>query len=296
MSNAITNAFVEQYSANVNHIAQQKAWTFEGKVDVRPIKGKTSYFNLLGKSTARKVTTRNGVSTPQNTDHLVRALTCLPYDSIEWLDENDDLSLLIEPTSAYAKAQAMAMNRAKTEVVINAALGTSYTGVYGATAVPLPVGQQIAVNYVPSGAPANSGLTLGKLIEAKERIMSADAYDYDDEIYFVCSFKQIADLLNNVNAVSSADYNNVKALYDGTVTYFMGMNFLISNLVPLNGSGYQQAFTYLKSGLIFGEQQGIKSMVDVLPNQSHTVQVRTIGMWGATRTEEEKVVEVICAV
>lgn len=296
MSNQITNAFVEQYSANVNHIAQQKAWTFEGKVDTRPIQGKTSYYNLLGKTTARRVTTRNGVSTPQNTDHLVRALTCLPYDSIEWLDENDDLSLLIEPTSAYAKAQAMAMNRAKSEVVINAALGTSYTGVLGATAVPLPAAQQIAVNYVPSGVPANSGLTLGKLIQAKEIIMAADAYDFDDEIFFVCSFKQIADLLNNVNAVSSADYNNVKSLYDGAVNYFMGMKFLITNLVPLNAAGHQQAFTYLKSGMIFGEQQSIKSYVDVLPNQSHTIQVRTIGMWGATRTEETKVVEVICEV
>jgi len=295
MSNQITNAFIEQFSANVTHVAQQKRWTFEGAVTTVSLKGKTSYFNQLGKTAVRRITQRTGVSTPQNTDHIVRSITATPYDAIEWLDEFDDVSTLIDPNSSYVQAQAMAINRAKTQEVIDAATGIAYTGVRGAVATTLPASQIIGVNYVHSGAPANSGLTLSKLIEVKRRLMSADAYDPSDPMYIAVRPKQLADLLNNVAQVSSADYANVKALVNGDVDSFVGLRFLITNLLSLDTlTDYATCFAFCKSGLAYGDQDGPKSYVDILPGQSHTIQIRSTIMCGAARFEESKVVSIIC--
>jgi hypothetical protein len=74
---------------------------------------------------------------------------------------------------------------------------------------------------------AASGLTLAKLIEAKE-ILDSGNVDPSIPRYIACSPKQVTDLLNNTT-VTSSDYNTVKALAMGEINTFVGFNFIVSN-------------------------------------------------------------------
>jgi len=188
----------------------------------------------------------------------------------------------------------MAINRKKNDIIIAAATGTAYSGKQGTTANTLPASQQIAVDYVHSGASTNSGLTLAKLVATKRILMENDVDTDDEELFFVYAPQQLADLLNNVDKVQSSDYNQVKALYEGKINYFMGMTFIRTTQLSLDSSDYRTCFAYCKSGLQYAENMSITTHVDVLPLQSHATQVRSVINAGAVRMEEEKVVSVVC--
>ena len=70
MSVQITTAMVEQYSANVAHLAQQKGSRLRGAVRVETVVGKNAFFEQLGSVAARKRPPRHS-DTPQMDKRLV---------------------------------------------------------------------------------------------------------------------------------------------------------------------------------------------------------------------------------
>jgi hypothetical protein len=156
----------------------------------------------------------------------------------------------------------------------------------------LPSSQKVAVNYVESGSPANSGLTIAKLRNAKY-ILDANEVDEEEERIIVVSAKQLQDLLRTTE-ITSADYNSVKALVDGALNTFMGFKFRKTQLLPLNSStDVRSAYVYVKSGVVLAER-GLKTHMDVRTDLSHSLQIRSVASLGATRLEEKKVVEIAC--
>ena len=97
MSDQITTAFVEQYSSNVEHLAQQKECRFEGKVRTVSQKGKTQFFEQLGATTAVKRTTRHADTPRVDSDHQRRQVTLTDYDWSDLVDTLDDVKMLISP-------------------------------------------------------------------------------------------------------------------------------------------------------------------------------------------------------
>ena len=87
MSNQITTAFVQQYSSNVQMLAQQMGSRLREAVDVESVTGKNSYFDQVG-VTAAQVRTSRHASTPQiDTPHSRRRVCLADY---EWADLIDD--------------------------------------------------------------------------------------------------------------------------------------------------------------------------------------------------------------
>jgi hypothetical protein len=293
MSTQITAAFVEQYSANVEHLAQQMESRFSGKVRTESQKGKTKFYEQLGATTAVRRTARHADTPRVDSKHRRRACYLNDYDWSDLVDTLDEVKLLIDPSSSYAQSAAMAFNRAKDEEVIAAATGTAYADKDGSgavTAQTIGSGQQVAVNYGGS----NSGLTLGKLIKAKS-ILSKAEYPKGSKLYFAHAQQQLDDLLNNVNQVSSADYNNVKALVDGEVTSFMGFEFIKTELTALNSStDVRTCFGYVQIGLLMAVGQDAKGRITERADKNYATQVYYNMSVGATRMQEEYVVEVAC--
>jgi hypothetical protein len=87
----------------------------------------------VGSVTAIEKTSRHS-DTPQiDTPHARRRVSLADYEFADLIDQQDKVRLLIDPTSSYAQAAAMAMGRAMDDVIISAALGTAYTGETGST-------------------------------------------------------------------------------------------------------------------------------------------------------------------
>jgi hypothetical protein len=287
MSSQITTAFVEQYSANIQMLSQQMGSLLRDAVRIESIVGKDAYFDQIGKVTAQLKVSRHS-DTPQiDTPHSRRRCSLADYEFADLIDQQDKVRLLIDPTSSYAKAAAYAMGRAMDDVIIAAALGTANTGVSGGTAVALP-----AANITAVGTGGANTMNIAKLALAKQKL---DAGDVDPSIkrHIVVSPTEIQDLLNNTT-VTSSDFNTVKALVQGEIDSFMGFKFHVSNRLTENGAGNTQCIAFAEDGLLLGIGKDVTARIDERSDKSYATQVYYCQTIGATRMEEEKVVQIAC--
>lgn len=292
---ALPEHFQTDFADNWEHLVQQEDFRLAGKYRKYSVKGKERTISQLGLSKMRLITTRNGQTIPSDTPMAKRWLRLKGYDEVTHIDEFDDVALgeLNAPESEHVQSHAMAAYRTMDEVCIAALEGTAYIGEDGTTAVTLGAGQQVAVDYVKSGSAVNSGLTLAKMVEMK-RILDTNEVPKDGRV-FVHSAQQLADLLNDVVEVKSSDYNQVKALYDGSVDYFMGFTFVMTELLTLNSTtDVRTCIAYHKDGLAYGTGKDKKVKISIRDDINETIQIRTVMLIGATRREEERVVLVYC--
>ena len=284
MSVQITTAFVEQYKSNVFHLAQQKGSKLRDAVRTESIVGKSHFFERIGSTAAVKRTSRHADTPRVDTPHSRRKVTMDDYDWADLIDDSDKVRLLISPQSEYAKAGAYAMGRTMDDVIIAAATGNAFGGVSGGSTIALPAGQKIAHG--------STGLTIAKLITAKEKLDAANV-DPDEARTIVCSAKQISDLLGTTQ-ITSADFNSVKALVQGDIDTFMGFRFIRSERLGLDGNSNRQvlAFTNTSIGLALGKD--IQTKISERADKNYSTQVYLCMTIGATRVEDEKVIEIAC--
>lgn len=288
MSNQITTAFVQQYSSNVQMLSQQMGSLLRQAVDVESVVGKNAFFDQVGKTTAVLRTSRHA-DTPQiDTPHSRRRVSLADYEWADLIDNADKVRLLIDPTSSYAKAAAAAMGRAMDDVIIAALGGTAYTGETGSTSVALPSGQK------PYSASQTDGLTVAKLLEAKKIL---DLADVDPSLprFFVCGPTQISNLLNTTE-VKSSDFNTVKALAQGQLDSFLGFKFIVSNRLKFDATNTDDrlAYAFTSDAIKLAIGQDVVARIDERADKSYSTQVYYSMSIGATRMEEEKVVEIAC--
>ena len=288
----IPNHFTTQFDSNWKHLVQQKNSKLKEYVTLDSIEGKEKSYNQLDATSMTQITDRSRDTRITDQAMAKRWIRPLNYDCAKLVDEFDEqfLGEVVLPTSPIIQSHAAAYARTCDSIIIGALGGTAYTGTTGTTATVLPAGQKIAANYVESGAVANSGLTIAKLRAAKF-LFDSNEVDEEEERIMVVSAKQLQDLLRTVEA-TSADYNSVRALVDGTLNTFMGFKFRRSQQLPL-AVDIRSCFAYVKSGVILAER-GLKTMMDVRPDLSHSLQIRSVASLAAVRMEEKKVVEIAC--
>ena len=292
MSSQVTTAFVEQYKSNVLNLVQQRGSVLRDAVLVdSAVVGKKKFTEQVGTTNAQLRVSRHSDSPMVDTPHLRRSLTLADYEWGDMIDDSDRIRLLIDPSDAYAQNAAWAMGRAIDDVIITAATGTAYTGVTGATATTLPTGQKVAVDFVAPGTPA--GMSVAKLREAR-RILKANEVSPDEQLWCCMTAKQLDELLSETE-VTSSDYNSVKALVQGEIDSFMGFNFLHSERLDLlSGTDDRAVLAWAQSGIELGIGADVRSQISLRPDKSFSTYVYFSMSIGATRLEEEKVVEIAC--
>lgn len=299
MSSQITTAEVEQYKSNVLDIVQQKGSRLRGGVMVdSDINGKRKFTDQVGTTEAIKRTTRHGDSPLVNTPHLRRALTLVDYEWGDLIDQADKIRLLIDPESAYVRNAAYAMGRAMDDEIVAAFKGTSYTGVDGTTAVDWTSatydGQRVAASTQDGTGSSDTGLNVAKLRSAR-KILAANEVDPSEELFCAINAQMMSNLLSSTE-VGSFDYNGVKALVQGDVDTFMGFKFIRSErLGTLSTGGTDEScICWAKSGLELGIGADVRTFVSPRPDKAFSDYVFLSMSLGATRIEEEKIVEIAC--
>lgn len=286
MSTQITTAFVNQFSSNIQMLSQQMGSLLRNAVDVESVNGEKAFFDQVGSAAAQLRTTRHADTPLIDTPHSRRMLTLADYEYADLIDDQDKVRLLVDPTSTYARAAAAAMGRAMDDVIVAAAFADASTGKDGSTTTAFDT----ANNQIAAGA---TGLTLAKLIEAKEIL---DSGDVDPSIprYIAVSPKQVTDLLNNTT-VTSSDYNTVKALAMGEINSFVGFQFIVTNRLGVDGASARRVIAWAADGIKLGIGKEPTARIDERADKSYATQVYYAMTLGATRMEEKKVVEVLCA-
>jgi hypothetical protein len=292
MSFNITTHFVQQYTTNVQLLLQQKGSKLRNTVTVGSYTGKAAKaIEQVGPVTAQKRTIRHGDTPLISTPADARWVFPTDYEWADLIDDQDKLRMLIDPTSSYSQNGAYALGRAMDDEIISAFFATAKTGENGSDNTVFGVDQDVVVGTGSTGA---TGLNISKLREAKKILMQNEVDIDNDPLFCIITAQQHDDLLNEAQAIS-LDYNTRPVLVDGKITAFMGFNFVHTERLPLNSSSQRRVPAFAKSGMHLGMFNDINTMISERADKGYATQVYVKGTFGATRTEEGKVVEIVCA-
>ncbi len=296
MSENVTEHYVQQYTTNVQLLSQQKDCRFAGTTTIGNYTGKQGQVVDQFKPTvATKRTTRYPAIKPAEVDGDSRWVYPSDYDWAELLDSIDKLRMLIDPTSSYVESGNAAMNRAKDDEIIAAFFGTAKTGVDGSTSTAFPSSQEVSVS---EGSSAATGLNVQKLKAGIKLLLANEAWDpkSGERIYCAITSEENDDLMNEIQVIN-ADYNGERAVVnDGFVNRWGKIDFIHTERLSTDGSGYTRVPFWTKGGMHLGMWEEMKS--DLSPRKDlagQPMQIYLNGTFGATRIEEKKVVEIKCS-
>lgn len=293
MSSQIDTALVQQYRSNIEVKFQQSTSRLRGAVRNEMQHAEYAYYDRISATTMQQEVARHDDTPLIETPHERRRVGLSRYRTADLIDDKDKLQMLADPTSAYTENAVKAANQTLDDIIITAAFASVYTGKTGSTAVTFANdgGETIAVNYVESGAAADSNLTIGKLRNARKLLDDAEASE--DELFIAIGPSQRQALLRSTE-VASSDYNTVKALVNGEINTFMGFKFIVSNRLLSNTGNIRRCIAFGRNGLLLAMAKDITVNVDVRPDKNYSTQVYVALHAGACRMWGEKVIEILC--
>lgn len=283
MSTQITTAFSQQFGTTVALLSQQRGSALRNAVRAETVVGEKAFFDQVSSTAAVKRTTRHADTPLTEVPHSRRQVVMYTYEFADLIDDADQVATIVDPTSAYAQSAAAAMNRAIDDEIITASTGTAKTGKAGSTSTSLA-----AAHIIAHGS---AGLTVAKLLSAKEQL---DLADVDPSIprHVACGPQQIKDLLNTTE-VKSSDYNTVKALARGELDTFLGFTFHMSTRLAIS-STTRTCFAWAQDGILLAVGQEPRARIEERSDKSFSTQVYYSQTVGSTRMEEDKVVSILC--
>ena len=201
-----------------------------------------------------------------------------------------------EPTAAYSRF----VDRHLLAQMLGNATETTQ-GSATPTTVALPAAQKVARDYVPSGSAADSNLTTEKLLRALEILEIAEVWGKDQmesgaKVCIAVNSKATKALLREVNSgmaakLMSKDFMPPVLDKNGHISEYLGINFIRTELITVTSTvAFLPMWVSNCVQLNFWEDMSMS--IDRLPNRSNALQFLTQGRLGATRIEDEGVVQI----
>ena len=296
MSFQIPENFVQQYGNNFRMLYQQRMSRLRPWCQMEGgITGQSKSVERMGAAEAYDITSRHADTKFVEVPHSRRWIDLQDKGWAELIDKLDKVRLLANPTAGYSAMAMNALNRATDDIILAAARGNARTN---AGLSVLPSTQKIAVG--------GTSLTLAKLLATKE-ILDSNEVDDDASMamdgqtanaqatrVFVVNSKMLTNLYGTTE-IKSVDYNSVKALANGAIDTFMGFKFVRTERLYRDASvTTRYGLAWSRSCVALGVGQEMSASVDKRPDKNNAWQVFADMSIGATRLEDEGVVEVAC--
>lgn len=300
VDNDLLNLATTQFSTNVELLLQQRGSKLRGKVREGMHVGKqASPINQIGAIQAKAPAGRFAPKdrTPENFTR--RWVFPTDFELDQFIDTFDELKTIVDPKSDYVQNAAYAIGRAYDDNIIAAAtgvaqIGTDAGGLSGETFDTTKF--QVLDTY---GAGSNSvGMTVDKMIETK-RILRHYHNDLDmDPLTMIIGSQQEADLLNQVEVVST-EFNDRPVLQEGRLVRFLGFDIVVLERLPYftaTGSGdtVRGCIAFVKSGLYLGIWKDMINRASIRNDlSSEPWDLYTQASFGGTRLQPGKVIQVL---
>lgn len=227
-----------------------------------------------------------------------RWLTTSPWQAPPKLYSDLDAAYKLSmPSSDILTSMRWSLERKKDDVAIAAMYGDTKRGIDqpgDLTAESFDATNQTVAVTVGNGGSGNVGLNPDKITEAC-RILMANYVSESEEKHCAISAKQWADWLKNSTAM---DKTRVQSNVNGETGEFryLGVQFHVTERLPVDGSSYRRCFMWVSRGLKVGEPIPIRTSLE---RQTQKVANPWLAQaWmkvGAARTNTKYVVEIKCA-
>lgn len=313
MTGGIPTWFVDQFSDALYHVCQQKDSKFGQAVRVVPVlNAEDKSFDMMDAFTLTEKAERN-VATPSIDPSTQRRwVSTTPYHNSIHFDKDDDLSMIIDPTSDFVTAFRRAVNRKKDDIII-AAFEAAVTG-----------GRRAGSTITWNNTLEYTGKDTGRIIDHDSNVGNCNANDtgmttekielaleyfanndVDDDIPIWCAIspRQFTQLRGQEEYVN-IDYNTGKPLATGRIIRdWLGINWIVSPKIVLGATNMRtggtsasvfECWCWAQDGIILGVQDAVTVRISELPAQSYDQQVYVHTNMGAMRMDEDKVIKIEC--
>ena len=298
-ASTVSTAFVQNYASNVYILSQQIGSKMQSKVRIETVnRAENAFFDRLGEADAQEITSRHGDTPLNEIPHSRRRVTPADFNTATLIDNQDQLKMLIDPKSPYARAQAMELGRKTDDIIIAAALGNASAGKTGSTTVAFE-DDSLSINgdgtVTTLGTLAASGtevdMTLNKILLMME-IFNLSDVDPDIPKFWMVSPKTVRDMLQ-ITQIGDVDFTLVKAIYFGRVEFYSGFNFFWSNRITKDAasSAAFRSLAWATDGIILGQAESIISRISERDDKNYSMQVYSEMSKGAVRLDGDKVHE-----
>lgn len=278
MAVSISNAFVTLFDAEVKQAYQADA-VLRNTVRLRTgVTASTHKFPKIGSGVAQVRVPQTDV-TPLNVTYSQATVTLGDWIAAEYSDIFNQAKVNFDERSELVQVVSKAIGRRADQIILDAlsASGTSLT-------VSNDIGG------------TDSNLSVAKLREA-QRLMNAGNVPMEDR-FLVIHASNLSNLLSET-AVTSSDFNTVKALVQGELDTFLGFKFITlgdraEGGLTGGGSGADRTvYAYHKNAIGMAEGMGVRSEINYIPEKTSWL-VSSMFSAGAVAIDAGGIVAISC--
>lgn len=276
MSIALSNAFVTLFDAEVKQAYQGKAQLVGAVRQRRGVEGSTVKFPKVGRGVATPRIGQTDV-TPLNVGFSNVTLTLEDWIAAEYSDIFSQQKVNFDERSELVQVLGNAIGRRQDQLVL-AALAASGTS--------LTVGNDVG------GTDTN--MNVAKLRQAKGLMDKNNVPPMDRHV--IIHSNGLQSLLAET-AVTSSDFNTVKALVNGELNTFLGFQFHVigdrdEGGLAIDGSLDRTCFAFHKDAIGYGEGIAPKTEINYVPEKTSFL-VSSMFSAGATTIDAEGIVSIV---
>jgi hypothetical protein len=277
MSVSLSNAFVTLFDAEVKQAYQGKAQLVGAVRARRGVEGSTVKFPKVGRGVATPRISQTDV-TPLNVGFSSVTLTLQDWNAAEYSDIFSQAKVNFDERQELVQVVAAAMGRRQDQLILDALNGSS-----------------TALTVANSIGGSTTNLNVAKLREAK-RLLDKGNVPFDGR-HIIVHANGIASLLSET-AVTSSDFNTVKALVQGEINTFLGFQFHVlgdrtEGGLPIDGSSDRTCFAFHSMAIGYGEGIGMRTEINYIPEKTSWL-VNEVFSAGATAIDAEGIVSITC--
>jgi hypothetical protein len=307
----IPDAFTTQFGRNFTALCQQMTSRLRGRVMVKEgCTGEAETHNQVGTVSSENVTGQrykkvNLTDLPTAKRWIRPEQFQTPTGESKW----DPVGLLptIAPNGLHTMAHAAAFGRDMDDVIIAGLGGTAYTGKTGVTATALPSGQKVAQDYAYGGGGSAIGLTIPKILRALRILADNEAWT-DESRSAGYTLQGIMSPVMEEALQTDASSTTGSRLFDkqvappvldeqGRIRRFLGIDWTVSSrpgLIDTSDATLGYAYIWVSKGLQLDIWGDLSTTIDRRPDLSNAVQFLSQYSMGASRLEEETVIQIGC--
>ena len=276
MSIALSNAFTTLFDAEVKQAYQGKAMLVGAVRQRKGVEGSTVKFPKVGRGVATPRVGQTDV-TPLNVGFSNVTLTLEDWIAAEYSDIFSQQKVNFDERSELVQVLGNAIGRRQDQLVL-AALAAS--------------GTSLAVGNDVGGTDTN--MNVAKLRQAKG-LMDKNNVPPADRCIVIHSNGLQALLAET--AVTSSDFNSVKALVNGELDTFLGFKFYTigdrdEGGLAIDGSLDRTCFAFHKDAIGYGEGIAPKTEINYVPEKTSFL-VASMFSAGATTIDAEGIVSIV---
>lgn len=277
MAISLANNFVTLFDAEVKQAYQGKAELVGAVRQRRGVEGSTVKFPKVGRGVATPRVGQTDV-TPLNVGFSNVTLTLEDWIAAEYSDIFSQAKVNFDERNELVQVLGNAIGRRQDQLIISALQNS---------------GTSLTVSNDIGGSDTN--MNVAKLREAKA-LMDKNNVPMEGR-HILLHSNGLKSLLSET-AVTSSDFNTVKALVNGELNQFLGFTFHTigdrsEGGLAIDGSNDRTCFAFHKDAIGYGEGIAPKTEINYIPEKTSWL-VSAMLSAGATTIDAEGVVSIVC--